>query len=65
MKKQASNSQEWWHERPTKTADLSTTYQYFGEASPKDRPHVWKKAALVVGLMFALVLSLISMMARG
>ncbi|MEJ8857592.1 hypothetical protein WKW79_23675 [Variovorax robiniae] len=64
MKKQPQGSEDWWHERPTKTAELSTNYQSLGDASPK-QGHVWKKAALVVGLMFALVLSLISMMTRG
>ncbi|MEJ8859784.1 hypothetical protein WKW79_34885 [Variovorax robiniae] len=64
MKKQAQGSEEWWHERPTRTAELSTNYQSLGDAGAKPC-HVWTKAGLVVGLMFALVLSLVSMMARA
>ena len=65
MKKQTKDSADWWHERPTKSADLPSKYQFFGDAGSANHDHVWQKAALVVSLMFALVLSLISMMARG
>ena len=54
---------DWWHERPTKAADLGTAYQALGRVRQK-RETVWKKAALIVGLMFAFILSLISMMSR-
>ena len=54
---------DWWHERPTKTADLSTSLRAVASARAK-REAVWKKSALVVGLMFALILSLISLACR-
>ena len=65
MQKQIQYAPDWWHERPTKSADLPSKYQSFGEAGGANHGHVWQKAGLVVSLMFALVLSLISMMARG
>ena len=54
---------DWWHERPTKAADLSTAYRSL-EPAGETRKGVWKKGALIVALMFAFILSLISMMVR-
>jgi len=54
---------DWWHERPTKAAELDTAYRTLSGARAK-RDAVWKKCALVVGLMFAFILSLVSMMSR-
>lgn len=54
----------WWHERPTKAADLRTGYaQMYGKAKPRKRESVWPKAAMIVGLMFALTVALASMVA--
>jgi len=54
---------DWWHERPTKAADLSATCQALARAR-QERDAVWKKGALIVGLMFAFILSLVSMVQR-
>ena len=51
---------DWWHERPTKAADLDTAYRTISVARGQ-RDAVWKTSALVVGLMFAFILSLVSM----
>ena len=54
---------DWWHERPTKTAELNTACRAPSSASAK-REGIWKEGPLVVGLMFALFLSLVSMVSR-
>ena len=54
---------DWWHERPTKAAELNTAYRALSSGKAK-REGIWKKGVLVVGLMFALILSLVSMVSR-
>jgi len=54
---------DWWHERQTKGAELHTAYRALSGARAK-REGIWKEVALVVGLMFALILSLASMVSR-
>ena len=61
MQKHSQPTNEWWHERPTKIADLPTGYQVLSSTRPVSND-VWPKATFVVCLMFALVLSLISLM---
>ncbi|MET0543094.1 MAG: hypothetical protein ABWZ88_15225 [Variovorax sp.] len=63
MKNQSSEHDSWWHERPTKLGELGTGYQALDQG-PEKRNVVWQRAALVVGLMFALVLSLVVMAGR-
>lgn len=64
MQKQINSQDSWWHERPTKAADLDTGYRSL-YAARKKRDAVWRKAALIVALMFALILSLFSMVGHG
>ncbi|WP_213959754.1 MULTISPECIES: hypothetical protein [unclassified Variovorax] len=64
MKKHSPDDHPWWHERPTKAAPLSSTGFQALEQSRSAEKMVWPKATLVVSLMFALVLSLISMVLR-
>ena len=64
----------WWHERQTKPVDLDTAYEppYVPRERRSSSRHstsgnstsVWKEGAMVVGLMFALGLSLISLITR-
>lgn len=63
MRNQSSNQDSWWHERPTKIGDLPTGYQTIGDVQKRDKS-VWVKAAVVVGLMLALIVSLVSMATR-
>lgn len=65
MKKQNSQNDSWWHERPTKAADLgdfSTEYRSIYDL-PRKQESIWPKAAMVVALMFGLALALGSMIA--
>ena len=63
MQKQTYSSQVWWHERPVKMTELHGGYHRLaGGHSAGTR--VWQNAALMVGLMFAFVLSLIFLAAR-
>jgi hypothetical protein len=63
MNTQTPQHTDWWHERPTKAADLGTKpaslYPPRNETDP-----VWFKAAVTVGLVFALGLSLIALAGR-
>ena len=62
MQDPTSHQDSWWHERPTKPAELGTDYQPLHR--PRKRDSVWQKAALVVGVVFALVVTVILSMAR-
>ena len=50
----------WWHERPTKAADLRTEFQPMPSLRRRGHEHVWRKALLVAGLMFGFELALLS-----
>ncbi len=57
------NTQDsWWHVRPTKAADARTEFQPL--YAPRKRDAVWPIAALIVGLIFALTLTLASAASR-
>lgn len=64
MKKQLPEGRPWWHERPTRAAPLSSTYMQALDRSRNAQKKVWPKAALVVSLMFAFVVSVISLALR-
>jgi hypothetical protein len=52
----------WWHERQTRPADLARpSVQLYRRPEGNE---VWIKAGLVVGLMLALILTVISAVAR-
>ncbi|MDQ7958617.1 MAG: hypothetical protein REJ24_13210 [Rhodocyclaceae bacterium] len=53
----------WWHERQTRPADLSQAPKLELYRRPKGN-EVWIKAGLVVGLMLALILTVIGAVAR-
>jgi len=63
MQKHVTASDGWWHERPTKAADLQTSFQTLPSRRAK-RDNVWKEAGLIIGLMFGLILSLIALATR-
>lgn len=64
MNKHTDERDIWWHERATKPADLSTQRQALADRPLRKSRSVWKEAALAVAVMFALMLSLISMLGR-
>lgn len=53
----------WWHERETRPADLARPHQLELYRRPVGN-EVWIKAGLVVGLMLALILTIISAVAK-
>lgn len=53
----------WWIDKPQREARSTARVRTY-EPSPRRGDRVWVKAALVVGLMLALVLSLISLASR-
>ncbi len=57
------NAQDCWcHVRPTKAADVRIEFQPLD--APRKRDAVWPIAALVVGLMVALTLTLATALSR-
>jgi len=52
----------WWTDKPEKAARPSRAR--FSDNSAPIQTNVWRNAALVVGVMFALVLSMVSMLAK-
>jgi hypothetical protein len=63
MSTQTSKPNDWWHERPTKSADLGTRLAPVCK-SRRESDSVWFKAAVTVGLVLALGLSLIGLLGR-
>lgn len=53
----------WWHERQTRPADIETPSRHQLYRRPKGN-EVWIKAGLIVGLMLALILTVISALTR-
>ncbi|MGJ7522945.1 hypothetical protein ACSFA0_20835 [Variovorax sp. LT1P1] len=54
----------WWIDKPQREARPATRFRTH-DANPPRRDRVWAEAALVVGLVLALVLSLISLATRS
>jgi hypothetical protein len=63
MNTEISNPNDWWHERPTTAADVGTRP---ASLCPRryESDSVWFKAAVTVGLVLALGLSLIGLVGR-
>ena len=54
----------WWIDKPQREARPATRFRTHDANQPR-RERVWAEAALVVGLVLALVLSLISLATRS
>jgi hypothetical protein len=64
MNTHESKQDGWWHERPTKAAELRTMAAPIYAGRRPENESVWFKAAVTVGLVVALGLSLIGLVGR-